>query len=348
MGLRYAKRLFDKRPIACHLYVTDRCNLSCGYCREYDNTATHPRLDDLKRWSRKARELGCLHIGLRGGEPLLHPDIVSLVGYCRALGLSVSLSTNGCPLTQRLAWRLGQAGLGRLHVSVDRMSPSRSTRKSLEALAVKLDFLRLCPFRVVVTGVLFEETLEECDAVLDGALDRGFSAHFRLVHPGPGQEHTVGRGPTNRLRGFLNEMMMRKATGQPIHTSWAILDYQRRLLSGEPPDWTCAAGYKHFFISSKGKFWPCSMVRTEIDIESLTVQDLSQWYRKKSCQTNCGVYCVISASMLYERPVRCMLGELGFGAWRNKGSPLGHPGGPRSAPIDPPPQGDVPFVPLSG
>ena len=32
--LTYAKRLFDRKPLAFHLYVTDRCNLDCAYCAE--------------------------------------------------------------------------------------------------------------------------------------------------------------------------------------------------------------------------------------------------------------------------------------------------------------------------
>jgi len=31
-------RAFDDRPMQCSLYVTDQCNLDCGYCTEYDNS----------------------------------------------------------------------------------------------------------------------------------------------------------------------------------------------------------------------------------------------------------------------------------------------------------------------
>src|SRR5689334_8295515 len=34
-------RLVDQRPIQCSLYVTDRCNLDCAYCTEYDNSVPH-------------------------------------------------------------------------------------------------------------------------------------------------------------------------------------------------------------------------------------------------------------------------------------------------------------------
>ncbi len=98
--LESAKRLVDRKPLQCSLYVTDRCNLDCSYCTEYDNSVPHPPLADLKMWLRKIRELGTMRIALVGGEPLLHPDIVEVVRYCRELGFATSLTTNGFLLTR--------------------------------------------------------------------------------------------------------------------------------------------------------------------------------------------------------------------------------------------------------
>src|SRR5436189_5476658 len=107
--LESGKRLVDRKPLQCSLYVTDRCNLDCFYCTEYDNSVPHPSLEDLKKWIRKIKELGCIRIGLQGGEPLLHPDIVSIVQYCKALDLSTSMSTNGFMLTPKLIQDLENA-----------------------------------------------------------------------------------------------------------------------------------------------------------------------------------------------------------------------------------------------
>src|SRR5678816_4555061 len=76
--LESGKRLFDRKPLQCSLYLTDKCNLDCSYCTEYDNSKPHPKLDDLKLWIRKIRDLGTMRIALVGGEPLLHPDVVEI------------------------------------------------------------------------------------------------------------------------------------------------------------------------------------------------------------------------------------------------------------------------------
>ena len=313
LKLKYAKRVFDRKPFASHLYVTDQCNLDCHYCSEYDNSVPHPELNDLLRWSSKARELGCLHMGLQGGEPLLYPGVCDVVAHCKGLGMTVSLSTNGFPITAELVAELERCGLDTLQISVDRMNPTASTRKSLKTIRPKLAHLVDCRFDVQVAGVLFVDTLPECRDVLEEGLERGFSSHFRVIHPDPKQEYLVPMGDKKQLEAFVDEMMCRKARGEGIHSSWAILDYQKRMLRGEAVDWTCIAGYKYFFISAQGKFWPCSMYRTDIDIMDVTPELLRSYYFKKDCQTNCGVYCVVSSSLLYQNPAKFLIGELGWG-----------------------------------
>ena len=105
-------------------------------------------------------------------------------------------------------------------------------------------------------------------------------------------------------------MIERKRRGEKIHTSEAILNYQRSLLRGEHVEWTCAAGYKLFFVSAQGKFWICSMVHTNKHIMDVTLDDLFANYQKKSCQEGCGVYCAVSASLLVEKPVRVLGKEI--------------------------------------
>src|SRR6267154_4442002 len=99
--LESGKRLLDRQPLQCSLYVTDQCNLDCAYCTEYDNSRPHPSIDDLKKWVRKIRELGTMRIALVGGEPLVHPNIVELVLYGRELCVATSLTPNGGVLTRR-------------------------------------------------------------------------------------------------------------------------------------------------------------------------------------------------------------------------------------------------------
>lgn len=330
LWVKMLKRTVDQRPIACHLYVTDQCNLDCHYCTEYDNSVPHPRLDDLKRWIRKIKELGCIRIGLQGGEPLLHPDIVEVVRYCKAVGLHTSMSTNGFKLTPQLVQALEDAGLDALQVSVDRMTPIPSTRKALKTVIPKLEYLKQSSIPFHLTGVLFHETLGEAREVLQYGLSQGISTHTRLVHGGPDGTAGVEAGEKAALDAFIDGMAREKHQGHRVRTSQAILEYQKALLHERSVDWTCVAGYKYFFVSAQGKFWLCSMNRQPgVDIMTVTPDLLKSYFHKKECQTGCGVYCVIETSLYHNHPVRFLLNEgwerlqQGIARFRN-GKPLPH------------------------
>jgi MoaA/NifB/PqqE/SkfB family radical SAM enzyme len=308
--LESAKRLRDRKPLQCSLYVTDQCNLDCAYCTEYDNSRPHPSIDDLKKWVRKIRELGTMRIALVGGEPLVHPDIVELVRYCRELGFATSLTTNGFLLTRKLVAQLEDAGLQVMQISVDRMTPSAITKKSFKTILPKLDYFRDSKISLHITGVICADTLPEAQAVLETGLSRGIPTEVRLVHADPLRRFRVDRGQREELERFIDSMIERKRRGEKIHTSEAILNYQRSLLRGEHVEWTCAAGYKLFFVSAQGKFWICSMVHTNKHIMDVTLDDLYANYKKKSCQEGCGVYCAVSASLMVKKPVRTLGKEI--------------------------------------
>lgn len=310
--LQALARAFDDKPLQCSLYVTDRCNLDCGYCSEHDNQAPHPHIDELKSWVGKIRELGTLKIALVGGEPLTHPNIVELVSFCKALGMSTSLTTNGLLLTEELVRGLEKAGLDVIQVSVDRVTPSAITKKALKSLDRKLALLKDSTIKLHITGVICADTLDECEQVLEYGLSREIPTEIRLVHEGPPGSVRVDAGEHSRVRAILERMISRKRRGEKIHTTQALLDYQLETLDGKKvhENWTCAAGYKLFFVSAKGRFMECSMSPAGPSILDISQSELKTYYRKKPCQQGCGVYCAVGASLFRNRPVKYIAGEI--------------------------------------
>lgn len=303
-------RLVDDRPIQCTLYVTDRCNLDCAYCAEFDNSVPHPNLDDLKARIRMIRELGALRVALVGGEPLLHPEIVEVVRFCRSEGLATSLTTNGFLLSADLVHELEAAGLQVMQISVDRMTPTRSLPKSFRTVLPKLGLFRDSRIRVHISTVVSAESIEQTREVVDTALAHGIPCGIGLVHADPAARYRVDRGDDDELVELIEELRARRRAGEAIHTHDQLLQYQLARVRGKSFDWTCAAGFKIFFVSARGTFWQCSMVRDEIPLEQVRAEDLRGYYRRKSCQKDCGVYCAVTASLLHERPLRMFGNEV--------------------------------------
>ncbi|HET9904954.1 MAG TPA: radical SAM protein [Xanthobacteraceae bacterium] len=311
--LRAAKRGFDDKPLQCSLYVTDRCNLDCAYCTEYDNSQKHPPLSVLKERLKHIRSLGTLRVALVGGEPLLHPDIVEIVRYARTLGFSTSLTTNGFPLTRELVRGLEEAGLEVMQISVDRVTPSDVSRKSLKSVAGRIEMLRESTIKLHITGTICADTAPDALAVLEYGLSRNIPTEVRLVHAGPDQMMRVPPAARQEQRRIIETMIARKKAGEPVHTSDVILRYQLKLIDGEnvADEWQCAAGYKIFFVSARGKFMECSMRPTNRDILDIKREDLRAYFARKDCQKGCGVYCAVSTSLYVANPVRFVAGEVG-------------------------------------
>ncbi|MEO8439870.1 MAG: radical SAM protein [Spartobacteria bacterium] len=311
-GFQTISRIFDSKPWAAHLYVTEQCNLDCHYCNEFNNSIPHPPLADLKKWMTKIRQLGVARLGLQGGEPLKHPQIVELVRVAKSLGFHpVSMATNGFLLTRPLLAELEAAGLDSIHISVDRMTPIASTRKSMKSILPKLDWFKDSKIKLNVSAVLFKETLDEMGQVVDTCLDRGIAVQARAVHDDLVHNRVLREpGSTDPLLGFIEQEETLKRNGQKIHTGWNLFDYQKAMLRREPVEWTCTAGYKYFFVSATGKFWLCSQVRTERNIMDITPADLLAYNHKKDCQARCGVYCTVNTSLFVNHPLRFIRREV--------------------------------------
>src|SRR5512143_2057091 len=99
-------------PFLAHLVVTRRCNLSCGYCNEYDRSSSPVPREVLERRLEKLRELRTWMVCLTGGEPTLHPALVAIVRRMAELGFRRrQIITNGYRLVEPLVDGLNEAGL---------------------------------------------------------------------------------------------------------------------------------------------------------------------------------------------------------------------------------------------
>jgi len=120
------------RPLRdLRISVTDRCNFRCRYCmprnRFGENHTFLPlraqlSFEEIERFVRACLPLGLTKVRITGGEPLLRPDVPSLVQRLSALGIETALTTNAS-LLEKQAPLLAEAGLDRVTVSLDALDP---------------------------------------------------------------------------------------------------------------------------------------------------------------------------------------------------------------------------------
>ncbi|MBK9263982.1 MAG: GTP 3',8-cyclase MoaA [Polyangiaceae bacterium] len=115
-------------PRSVRLSVTDRCDFACTYCRPSRSDGyTDGRLmtSAWRTMFEALRHAGVRRVRLTGGEPLVHPEIVSIVKHLSSIGFEdVALTTNASQLA-RLAKPLREAGLHRLNISIDTLDADR-------------------------------------------------------------------------------------------------------------------------------------------------------------------------------------------------------------------------------
>ena len=278
-------------PFLAQMVVTRRCNLSCGYCNEFDETSDPIPKDVLKARIDRLKALGTFSLELTGGEPLMHPDIAELIAYARRLDFyKVMMISNAYLLNQKKVEELNAAGLMEMQVSVDGVQPNDVTVKVLKPMLPKLKVLaKYAKFKVVMSAVLGAANPEEVLTVVRQAKDFGFRPRVLVLHDGTGKVRL-----TPGEQAVFEEV--RRELGQKFKEAG---DYRDRLLSQGSAPFKCRAGARYLYVDEFGDIAWCSQTRGVFKKALLdyTPSDLrEQFYTKKECADSCTVGCVRTQS----------------------------------------------------
>ena len=168
-------------PLALIAELTHRCPLHCVYCSNPTELTARTEELSTETWSRvfdQAAAAGVMQLDLTGGEPLVRPDLVTLLGAARAAGLYVNLITSGVPLDEARLDELVAAGLDHFQLSfqaaregtANEISGSKSHAQKLRVL----DWLKSRRVAVTLNFVLHRNNLEQLAEML--AIAEGSSA----------------------------------------------------------------------------------------------------------------------------------------------------------------------------
>jgi MoaA/NifB/PqqE/SkfB family radical SAM enzyme len=281
-----------KSLLEAQVIVTRRCNLSCGYCTEYDNHSSDVPFAVLRERIDALHRLGVVQIALLGGEPLLHRDIHGIVA-CANRRSQTSITTNGFLLREEMIRRLNDAGLDHMQISIDTLRPRRDSyiQKSLRTVAKKVELLlELARFTVHANIVLCEESRAEFKDMVAALRRLDIPVTVNLLHDGRGK--TVVSGPV-----YADLWEHHHEHSRVI--SYIEYEYGKELLTGGTPDWHCRAGARHVYVDEFGNAQYCASQRGRLNkpIIDYTRHDLEEQRKtKKGCEQGCSVFCVYRAS----------------------------------------------------
>jgi MoaA/NifB/PqqE/SkfB family radical SAM enzyme len=281
--------LSTDHPVLAHIIPTRRCNLSCTYCNEYDTVSKPVPVDEMLRRIDKLADLGTNIVSMSGGEPLLHPELDTLISRVRHHGMISGMITNGYLLVADRIKKLNDAGLEHMQISIDNVNPDDVSKKSLKVLDKKLQLLsEHATFHVNINSVVGGGIRNPADALEVGkrAVELGFTSTVGIIHDGDGQLQPLTE-PEQHIYLQMKEMGKK---------SYAKLNFfQDNIAHGRENKWKCRAGARYLYICEDGLVHYCSQQRgyPGVPLAKYTVEDIRrEFVTEKGCAPKCTVACV--------------------------------------------------------
>jgi len=294
----FAKAMYSPyHPVVAQIVPVRRCNLACTYCNEFDDSSAPVETAEMLRRIDKLAALGTTIITISGGEPLLHPELDELIRRIRGHGCLATMITNGLLLTPKRIRELNAAGLDYLQISIDNVTPDDVSKKSLQVLDRKLEWLaEYAKFSVTINSVLGSsiEHPEDAEVIAKRARELGHTSTVGIIHDHDGQLKAL-----DEERAGVYERILR--LGTPLFSFAQYERFQKNVSKGLPNDWHCRAGARYMYICEDGLVHRCSQQRGTpgTPLARYTPADLEREAKTpKACAPYCTVSCVHQTAML--------------------------------------------------
>ena len=267
--------------------VTDRCNLSCVYCKPRAEMKVLPHneilsYEEICRLVALAVPLGITRVRVTGGEPLVRRGIVEFIASLYAQeGLEdVSITTNGV-LLEEMADELSRAGKPRLNISLDSLDALRFRKitgcDNYERVwrginrAEELGFFPLKINMVPVRGMNDDEVANFARLTLD----RRFHVRFIEFMPIGADDrwHRDSCVPASEIRSVIEREVGPLTPFTSGNSAGPSDNYQLPNARGvigfiSPITRHFCASCRRLRLTADGKIRPCLLSDSEIDIKA--------------------------------------------------------------------------------
>lgn len=258
-------------PVAGNFELTPRCNFNCRMCyvhlsrEEQQRRGRELSAEQWLRLGQEASRCGLVFLLLTGGEPCLRPDFVEILRGLKAMGLLISVNSNGSLLEGRLLEQLLRDPPHRFNITL--YGTSNETYEALcgvrayDGVLENIRALRAAGADVKLNLTLAPENLKDRERVAETA--RALGAHLQTAaYLFPPVRVT---GSTDFPQRLPPEQAGRLEAGQLLQSlSPAALEGLRTSLR-LPRTQTetcrfCRSGRSSFWLSWDGKLLPCGML----------------------------------------------------------------------------------------
>ena len=108
-----------KRFNRIYIEITNKCNLSCSFCKKGVRPLREMTINEFKKIISKIKDYTntiCLHVK---GEPLLYSNLNEILTICDDNNINISLTTNGTLLKAKVEDLIKHKALFKIHISLN-------------------------------------------------------------------------------------------------------------------------------------------------------------------------------------------------------------------------------------
>jgi radical SAM protein with 4Fe4S-binding SPASM domain len=190
--------LYLSAPRTVTWEVTSACNLRCPHCLNDSGKALEGDLDTKQALSiiDELAKNQVFTVLISGGEPLLRPDILTLLRYLSSRKIRPEIATNGVELPEEIVIGLRNLPVYHAHVSIDGIGAKhdrfRGRKGAFDASCKTIRRLQEEGIAVSISTTVSAENIDDLDRIIDLAVDlgcRGLLANS-FIPSGRGRQNT--------------------------------------------------------------------------------------------------------------------------------------------------------------
>jgi len=278
------------RLLSMEIEFNQNCNLRCIYCYALDNHSHRHELsvDEFKDVINQAGDMGARKIIILGGEPLLYPHLLEMIGFIRDKGMEIELFTNGTRVTPEMARALYEHDVRvvlKMNTFDESLQDTLSGRKgSYQLIQEALTNLKLAGYPsethpLGVSSIICQQNIDELPTMWEWLRDQNILPYFEMMTPqGGARRHNMLEIDTRQVEGFFHRI------AEIDRTKYGhVWEPKPPLVGGEclRHQFSCAVNSEGYVQSCVGITIPIGNVRKQrlqdILHDSEVVQDLKSY-----------------------------------------------------------------------
>ncbi len=266
------------RPVTFYGLVNERCNVKCRYC-EYWRFPQYSEEMSIAEWEAALLSVkdfvGNFSINFSGGEPLIKPGFIDLLGWCRDQGIKAGVTTNGSALTKASAARIVATHPFNVNISLDAPTAEvhdylRGSAGLFDKLSKGIEYLsderrlQKVEFPITIKPTVNSINFRHLPALVEWAAGMGdlcvSPQPMTRWSPETYDELWIEDGEIAEFEAVIGQLVEMQEKGAPILTPAHVLRLMPGHFRGELAPRSalpCRVGMRNFFIRTNGDIEVC-------------------------------------------------------------------------------------------